>query len=103
MIKISLFSYRADLSQQRIFVYFNSPALILGKVKMQKIKFMQRCLSYERFNLVNGVKLSSDIKHKASDFTSRLILDYKISHIFALLKQNFLERLQGKNSASEAA
>lgn len=74
MIKIRLFPYRPDLRQQRIFVNLNSPSLVLRQMQMQKIKLVQRHFSNKQLDLVYGIEISPDIKHKASDFILRLIL-----------------------------
>ena len=87
MIKIRLFPYRPDLRQQRIFVNLNSPSLVLRQMQMQKIKLVQRHFSNKQLDLVYGIEISPDIKHKASDFILRLILYRNKRNRSAVFKQ----------------
>src|SRR5690606_567232 len=67
------FSPRPYLMQTWIFFYFNTPALIVGKVKVQIVHFVIRHQVYILLNSSDGHKISTYVQKKTAISECRTI------------------------------
>lgn len=79
---------RALLRKHRIFIDFNAPALVIGKMPMKNIQLVKCHKVYKTFYLACPPKTATRVKHKAPVRIERLILYIHIGNgAIALQKQ----------------